>query len=612
MQSTAQNLKTVSESLSRPHNGNSLFCLGFTLLLTLLLFGNTAGVRAQAFDTQARLTTTSDRVFVGERFIVSVEISGSRVENVQRPELPFVEGLRVISATPTRTSGFDVRDGRSISTIGFRFTLEATREGEHTIPAATLNMNGRPYATGPLTIAVLSRDQLHQENAEENIFVRLEVSNQRPFRGEQVQAKVVLYFHQDISVISYQPSSSWRTDGFWLERLTEEQGPRAENVTVRGQPFRRAELMSYSLFPTRSGDVSIGGYNVTVNIRPVSRFGDASRFVDNFGRSQRAVRLRTQNVDLNVRPLPLPQPEGFSGAVGQFSVSREVAEQEIKIGEPLNIETTFTGRGNVSLVDHPQFSLPDGFDIFQPQENLSIQKTSEGISGFKSFTDVLVARETGQFEVPATTVTWFDPRSRRYRSQRLAAVPVRILSDPGAETAVAGIQQLAIAHWSGSVNWISTEPNTFIRSLFFSLLFLLPVGLFTYAWVQKRRLDEARLQPEKIRASKAFQTALAHMLTADTLAESGDPKEAYKTLNKSLTFYAVHRLEMPDGSYPDAQILAALKKQLPLESMLYNRLRWMFTRTSEMTFGTQTTLKNYRFDRAECEAILNELEKLFE
>ncbi|MCC5934577.1 MAG: protein BatD [Balneolales bacterium] len=588
--------------------------LAFRLVLFFLFFwaGDAVAVNTQPDGVQARLTTTSERVFVGERFIVAVEITGSRVENVQRPELEPVEGLRIISATPTRTSSFDVRDGRHFSTIGFRYTLEAMREGEHTIPAVSITMNNQAFTTNPLQVTVLGRDQLHQENADDNIFIRLEVSNQSPFRGEQVQAKVVLYFHQDISVISYQPSSTWRTDGFWLERLTEEQGPRAENVTVRGQPFRRAELMSYSLFPTRSGEVSIGGYNVTVNMRPVSRFGDASRFVENFGRSQRSVRLRTQTVDLNVRPLPSPQPEGFSGAVGQFSVSREVPDTEIKIGEPLNIETSFVGRGNVSLVDHPQFNLPEGFDIFQPGENLNIQKSAAGISGSKTFTDVLVARETGLFEVPAASVSWFDPRSRRYRSQQLPAVQVRVLHDPGIEIAAAGLQQLNISPWTGAVSWVRAEPRNMLRNLVFGFMFLLPLGLFAYAWTLKTQLDQQRMQPEKNRASKALQTAQHHLSLADAQAGAGDPKEAYKSLNRAVSVYAIHRMQMPEANYPDTKILTALQQQLRPEPMLYNRLRWMFTRTTEMSFGTQASLDNYRFDRAECEGILDELEKLFD
>ncbi|WP_164682863.1 BatD family protein [Cyclonatronum proteinivorum] len=584
----------------------------FLVFIALLCFTAADGFAKQA-EPQARLTATSERAFVGERIIVAVEISGRRIENVQRPELQPVEGLRIISATPTRTSAFDFRDGQQISTVGFRFTIEAVREGEHTIPAVRLIMNGRTYTTNPLTIEVLGRDQLHQEDVDDNIFVRLEVSNERPFRGEQVQAKVVLYFHQDISVISYQPSSTWRTEGFWLERLTEEEGPRAQNVTVRGQPFRRAELMSYSLFPTRSGEVSIGGYNVTVNMRPVSRFGDASRFVESFGRSQRSVRLRTQTVDLQVRPLPQPQPEGFSGAVGQFTVSRAVPETEIRIGEPLNIETTFTGQGNISLVDHPGFSLPEGFDVFQPRENLSINKTTEGVRGTKSFTDVLVARETGRFEVPAATVSWFDPRTRRYRSQPLTAVPVRVLYDPGAETSVAGVHQLNVNLWTGSVTWYTqTSPGILLRNILILIFLLLPVGLLMYAWTEKRKQDEALLTPENIRASKALTTATALLRQADAFAENDAPKEAYKTLNKAVSDYAVHKLKLPEGSYPDSQILAALNSRLTGKHMIYNRLRWIFTRNSEMTFGTDTSLKSYQYDRAECEAILNELEELFD
>src|SRR5690625_7101908 len=75
--------------------------------------------------------------------------------------------------------------------------------------------------------------------------------------GQQSVASIVLYFKQGMEVTSYQPTSGWRTDGFWKEELENIRQPQAESVILSGVRYRTATLLRYALFPTRSGELSL-------------------------------------------------------------------------------------------------------------------------------------------------------------------------------------------------------------------------------------------------------------------------------------------------------------------------------------------------------------------
>ena len=60
---------------------------------------------------------------------------------------------------------------------------------------------------------------------------------------------------------------------------------------------------------------------------------------------------------------PLPQkPEGFSGGVGQFSISASVDKNTVKAGNPVKVRVVIGGNGNLKLIIQPELSLPKDLD----------------------------------------------------------------------------------------------------------------------------------------------------------------------------------------------------------------------------------------------------------
>ncbi|MCH8567919.1 MAG: BatD family protein [Balneolales bacterium] len=572
-------------------------------------YANTVSLQGQ--DINATASVSSSRLFVGERFILTIEVSGPELPLVQRPVIPEIDGLELLSPVPTATSGFSIVNGVSSATRGFRFTVEATEEGTVSIPSIEIRVGERIFFTEALELRVLSRAQIDKElAADRELFVELELSNSSPFAGEQIIAEIVLYFRSDISVISYQPSASWRTEGFWLERLTDERGPRAETVIIDGVQYRRAVLMRYALFPTRSGQTRLGAYQVNVNIRPTNRFGDTSRFFDGFGRSQRSVQLQSAAAELQPKPLPQPQPAGFTGAVGDFRVTRSVAEPAIIIGEPIELITRFEGQGNIPLIDQPRYTIPDRLEAFTTRENSEVRKSQAGIGGVKEFTEILIGRRTGDLRMEAAPVAWFNPQLQRYETAVLPEIPIQIRRDEEQEFVYVEESRLRVNHASQTRNWAQAgqpEQAPLRLMLVMTLFPLLLVGIAFWAKRFKSRLkDDASFSRRYFaseNADRGMQRALEMLDSADER-----PAVAAAQLRRTILFYLADRLNLEREGKPGIYYGDALKAKTG-DGPIVDELLQFLLRAEKLAYAPNTGKDQIRMLAETAVSLLKRLKK---
>ncbi|MCP2848858.1 hypothetical protein, partial [Salmonella enterica] len=65
-----------------------------------------------------------------------------------------------------------------------------------------------------------------------------------------------------------------------------------------------------------------------------------------------AVKVKSKPVNVEVRELPEDgKPEGFSGAVGNFSYKAELSKDQVKANDAVTIKLTVTGKGNIALLE---------------------------------------------------------------------------------------------------------------------------------------------------------------------------------------------------------------------------------------------------------------------
>lgn len=114
---------------------------------------------------------------------------------------------------------------------------------------------------------------------------------------------------------------------------------------------------------------------------------------------------------MNILPLPPERPDGFSGAVGQFSFETELSASEAAVGDLITLRMRIQGEGFLDAIDLPQVKAAPFFSVYEP----------ETISGTPSralvYEQTLVPRSDKATTVPALTFRYFDPVREAYVSE---------------------------------------------------------------------------------------------------------------------------------------------------------------------------------------------------
>lgn len=588
--------------------GNS--CRGslrFTLLVLLLLSGATLA-SAQGINVEA--SVSENRVFTGEQFQLSIEISGTSVRDVGLPVLPEIEGFRVLSTTPSRSTSISIVNGETSASTTYTYTLIARGTGHYTIPPATVTIDNEELKTQPIQVEVIEKGNLSAEGQPQmpDIFLEVEVDDETPVTGQQIVAAVVIYFKQGIEVTSFQPSSGWRTDGFWKEELNNVRQPRAETVILGGVRYRRATLIRYALFPTRSGELTLNEFTLNAGIRTQpSRNDPFGSFFGGPGTNHRRVSLESDPVTLQVQSLP-PADRGIViNAVGDMQVQRALSRQQITAGETLELITTVEGAGNIPLVRKPDYQLPDQLELYSPQENSNVQRMGETIQGEKVFTELMAARVPGSYQIPSVDVAVYNPQNRRYRFVTLPAISFEVLPGENTQIAGSGRSSLRLQPVSGLAAWHPSSTLPFYQTFWFWILIAIPMLATAAALYNKTLQDKLSSDSDFARSHRAYDTAKKRITEAEKNIEN--PKQVYGYLHKTITGFISDKLGFPVAGYSDDELLNKLR-QHGTDTGILKKTRNLLTKCATISYAPVGGRENIRSDIEKTRELITELKKV--
>ena len=578
------------------------------LLLIVGVFG-----RSQAQDLQVEATVSETKIFTDERLSLSIEIAGS-FNNVSRPELPALNGLRLLSATPSTSRSFSYVNGETSTTYSYTYSLVAQDEGEYEIPAISVLIDGTEYRTDPISVSVIDRNTSAADpsaSGRPDIFLRLEVSDDNPVTGQQLVTDVVLFFKSGLEVNSYQPVPGWKAEGFWKEELENSQRPRAESVILDGVRYRRARLLQFSLFPTKSGELTISPYEIVVSVRSTtSRSDRLGSIFGGFGSNQRRVELQSEPVTIDVETLPGIDEANYLGAVGSFDISRTISSRQAVVGETIEIETRINGTGNVPLISKPEYRLPDGLEVHDPQETMSLDRRNGRISGSKTFTDVVIARRPGNFRLPQTTVAYFSASRGSYETVSLPEITFSVNPDPDAAVASSQQQSFTIAPVTGLASWHapSEAPRSLVLLWWFwaGLAFPAIFAFVAYRW--KKFRDKMTSDTAFARSYNALEKATQRLDEVVKQSEQGDIKGAYNALHKVLTGFIGDKLGLPEAGLSDREYVENLREQQISDELVKN-VRMLLDKCSSISYAPETSHEYLKSHVGLAEKILNQLKK---
>lgn len=573
-------------------------------------------VHLASADFTADATISTNHVGTGEPFQLSVQV-GVTNEDTDLP-WPIVENLEPFtvakgsttaqSSETTIINGRITRRNRFITT--FTYTLTAAQPGNFHIGPIRYRYANSERNLGSTTVQVVKR--------EPGIRLIPSLNKSSVFVGEQLVYTLRIIPGPGVQKISRPEIQKLIGDKFWFQHLDDKIDSKI--VKIGGEDTRVFDVRIV-LFPLLAGAVDLPGIPVEYEqaTRTRRRTGSVFDFFEDdfFGGAAQSLSATSHGLKLKVEPLPLPSPDGFSGATGNYSLSAQVDKSSLPSGDAFTLTVTIKGDGQPKSITQPQ--LPDlgDFELYDPEVTEKTQVQGSTLITTKTFKYVLVPRRSGSRKIDPLQFHYFDPKKGRYASASSETIPIEVT--PGkdlAEPAGVVLSQREITELGSDIRHIKSAgaplamENGFLHKRWgFWLLFVFPpLGFFALLWQGRRR---ARLDSDigLRRRLGAGSESRKRLQLARKALEGEDAREFHRLLSSALQGYLSDKLVtefkgMTSGQERDRLMAAGVSENTRL---LYDKLRQQcdFAQFAGARFDKQTLQKTY----AEAETVLKSLDK---
>ncbi|MEI6683687.1 MAG: BatD family protein [Bacteroidota bacterium] len=565
------------------------FVFGFIALL--LMAGIASGQDVQ-FTAQAKPV-----VALGETFtlIYTVNAQGTGFRG------PTVSGFEMLSG-PNMSTNSSIRsvNGRTTMSITYTYTylLQATREGTYDIPAATVNVGGKQYASNTVNIKVVKNPNVPSgqgaagqnrapgggtavTGSSNDVYVKAFASNASPLQGEGIVVTYKIFTKVPIAQINISKLSSF--SGFWSQNLMKENDKLQQTTQViDGEQYVVADIRKIALFPLKSGRLVIDPLELAcvaqLKRQTKTRTGDP--FFDDFfndsffnsGVANVEKTLKSNPLVITVRPLPDEgKPAEFSGAVGNFTFHSEVDKTRLKTNEAVTLKCTISGKGNIQLIDKMNVTFPPDFEGYDPKVTSDIQTTAAGISGNQVFEYLMIPRKPGKFRIKPITFSYFDLDKRHYVTLTSPEFSLDVEKGSGDAASVvtyAGANKEDIKYIGSDIRHIrdtgfslNMAGSRFFLSMGFWLMLLLPLLCFVVFLVLWRKLAARRSNTVLMKNLKATKIARKRLLKAEEFKKSGNQDDFYIAISQALWGYLSDKFSINLSGLSIDSVQEALVKQ---------------------------------------------------
>ena len=528
-------------------------------LIFLLIALITAATSIFADNKVSFTASAPDVVVVGDQFRLSYTVTTQKVRDFR---VPSIKGFDVLMG-PTRStfSNTQIVNGAVSSEKGVTFTyiLMATAEGEFSIPGATITADGDQMVSNSVKIKVLPQDKNTGSaggnqgggNASSNSSSAASVSNQDLFVTATASKTTV--YEQEAFLLTYKiytRESQLAFDnvklpdfkGFHSQEIERPSNARWSQENYKGRNYHTTVYRQFVLFPQQAGKLTI----------------EPARFDAFFNGGSNMVEVKkvltTPVITINVNPLPAGKPADFSGGVGEFSITSSINSKEVKTNDAVTIKLVISGTGNLKLLSNPEIEFPEDFEVYDPKVDSKVRLTSEGLSGTRVIEYLAIPRHAGNYKIPAVTFSYFDIKSKTYKTLKTEDYEINVEKGAGnADQVIANFTNKEDLKVLGEdIRYIKLKDVTlhpkgsfFYNTLTYWLLYLIPAIAFIIFFIIYRKQAAENANVAKMRTKKANKVATKRMKQAGMLLAENKKDAFYDEVLKALWGYISDKLNIP-------------------------------------------------------------------
>lgn len=538
-----------------------------------ILFAASLGLLAvQAFAQSVTATVSHRTAAVGDMVQYHIQVTDDGSSDVEPPDIS-VDGLDIRYAGPSTSRRMEFVNGRfsQSNTTTLVYQIVPSAPGAYTIPAVTLNVAGQPLRTQPLAFKVEKSTGAVSDGQNGTIaFAEIDPFKRELYVGEIVPVEINFYLDARVQA-ELEQMPELTGEGYTKGKADE---PRQQQARKDGKDWKVVTFRTL-ITPSKAGALTLGPANVPF-IAEVPRQQQRRRsldpfdsFFDNsfFNRAERKrFNVQAPAVDLKVRPLPAAgRLADFSGAIGQFTFTASGKPDHVKVGDPITMTLTVTGKGSFARMQAPALVNAGGWHAYPASKNFEPEGKSE-IEGTNTF-EMPVTPETAHREMPQFQFTYFDPEQGKYVSLKSKPAPLTVEGAPGRTESAPAMAAAPAASSSdekpaatpppdaaGSFRGLAYERGSQVREFlpfYRRREFLLAQALPLAALVVLVFMRMARRAPDASREAKWRRER--DQLRRDLRARN-DASEFYETAARALQMQTAIEAGLPPGSVDAAMI----------------------------------------------------------
>lgn len=551
------------------------FILSFFALLFCATSSIGVGFAQIKFEASAPLSVTA-----GERFRVEFTLVNGKGSNFVNPSVTNADVL----AGPSVADGSQttIINGQQSTTTyqTYTFILIANSKDAVKVGTSTVLANGKSYSTKPLTIDVngggsgSNKSGSAQSQAgfsATDVLLKTEISKTDVYKGEAIVATLKLYTR--VPITGVEDAKYAKFNGFWTQEVQFD-NQQIARATIGGKAYTSQVVRQWLIFPQKSGVLEVEQNEFTIVAQvTVPSSGGGSIYDDFFGGMDRTEMIKRKivapPVKVNVKELPKPEPDNFSGAVGKFTMETSISANELTANSAGNITIKIAGSGNFPLITNPELVLPAAFEKYDVKLNDQVKYSAAGASGTKTLEYPFIARAEGEYKIDPIVFSYFDIASKTYKTLSSGDFNIKITKGDGSKASagafISGVTKEDLKMLGQDIRFIKVGDPKLKKmddKLLWSFEFFVAIGVIIIAFIViMALLSKIIKQGEdvaKVKNKKANKVAIRRLKRANTYMHSSDKDKFYEEMLRALWGYIGDKLAIEVADLTKERVLNTL------------------------------------------------------
>jgi hypothetical protein len=322
-----------------------------------------------------------------------------------------------------------------------RYQVQVDEAGDYEIGPFSYRSEGKEYKTNSEKLTVVSgggrgshaqgpQSGNAQSPSKSSFFLEAQLSQTELYVNQRALLKLRLFYNSAISEVRFAGEAP-KFVKFWDgSQITQNQTQEERN----GISYRVLEIWR-GVSLTRDGETQLPPIKLTFETIQSSQdveededfFGSGPSLFNTMFKQKVTKTISSNPVDIQVKALPQPSPEGFTGVVGKLDLKQNLNNSELLTGSNGEFTLEIMGDGDLSLSPPLEFGNSPSVKLYvtQPTSSLEINPQS-GVTERKKWNVSVVPLTPGEVNLPSFKFVYFDTQMQQYNELVLGGQKLKV------------------------------------------------------------------------------------------------------------------------------------------------------------------------------------------